>query len=188
MPQSVILISDVPGLGQVGDHKKVKDGFARNYLIPQHLAIFATPDALKKVERQKEKLAAERDRQLASAQKVAEKLSHVGLEFERPMGQGGRLFGSVTHLDIASQLAAQGASVEKRSVLMDGPIKLAGDHKVRVRVHSQVIVDIPVKVKGIEEKKTKGHREWEEEEEKEKVEQTKEPKETDKKSKEKEEE
>ena len=150
MPQNVILTSDVPGLGQVGDVCKVKDGYARNYLIPQRLAVVATANATKKFERQKEKLESEKNTQLERAKSLADKLSKVGLVFERPVGQGGRLFGSVTSLDIANELGRQGASVEKRSILMTGAIKTAGDHGIRVRIHSKVIIDIPVKVIGMQ--------------------------------------
>jgi large subunit ribosomal protein L9 len=152
MPQSVVLLSDVPGLGQIGDQKRVKDGYAFNYLIPQKLAVIATANLVKKFERQKEKLAAEREKQLSTSKTVAEKLGKVGLVFERPLGPGGKLFGSVTPIDVAAELSKHGASVEKKSVLMNGPLKSAGDHVVRVRVHSQVIVDIPVKVVGLEVK------------------------------------
>jgi large subunit ribosomal protein L9 len=163
MPQQVILTSDVPGLGQVGDVCKVKDGYARKYLLPQRLAVMATPNAVKRFEKQKEKLNAAREAQLAGAKTVAEKLSKVGLEFERPMGQGGRLFGSVTSMDIATELARQGATVEKRSILMTGAIKTAGDHAIRVRIHSKVIIDIPVKVSGIRTETKSEHAEHVEE-------------------------
>lgn len=157
MSQSVILVSDVPGLGQVGDLCKVKDGYARNYLIPQRKAIFATADAQKKFERQKEKIQQERQTKLTDAKTYSEKISKVGLVFERTVGQGGRLFGSVTPLDISNELSKQQVNVEKKSILMNGPIRATGDHMIRVRIHSQVIVDIPVKVVGLETKKTSEH-------------------------------
>ncbi len=159
MTQSVILMADVPGLGQLGDSCKVKDGFARNYLIPEGLAMIATPDAIKRYERQKQKLMQERDKELARSKSLSEKIGQVGLVFDRPVGQGGRLFGSVTSLDIAAELSKQGASVEKKSILMNGAIKTIGDHMIRVRLHSQVIVDVPVKVVGREAKKTSEHAE-----------------------------
>ncbi len=159
MSQSVILLSDVPGLGQLGDNCKVKDGFARNYLLPQRLAMYATPDALKRFEKQKEKLAAKRDEQLAKSKSSADKISQVGLVFERQVGQGGRLFGSVTAMDVSLELSKQGASVEKKSILMNGAIRTVGDHTIRVRIHSQVIVDVPVKVVGKEAKKSSEHAE-----------------------------
>ena len=163
MPQQLILTSDVPGLGQVGDQVKVKDGYARNYLIPQRLAVLASANAIKKYERQKEKVSAERNAQLERANGVSEKLSKVGLVFERPVGQGGRLFGSVTSLDIANELGRQGATVEKRSILMTAAIRTAGDHAIRVRIHSKVVIDIPVKVVGMQTETKSEHPEHYEE-------------------------
>lgn len=154
MPQSVILLADVPGLGQLGDNCKVKDGFAHNYLIPQRLAMVTTPDALRRFEKQKERLMAEREKNLSRSKSMAEKVSQMGLVFDRPVGQGGRLFGSVTPLDVAAELSKQGATIEKKSILMNGPIKTVGDHVIRVRIHSQVVVDVPVKVVGRETQKT----------------------------------
>ncbi len=163
MPQQLILTSDVPGLGQVGDQVKVKDGYARNYLIPQRLAVLASANAIKKYERQKEKVSAERDQQLTRANGLSEKLSKVGLVFERSVGQGGRLFGSVTSLDIATELGRQGATVEKRSILMTGAIRTVGDHAIRVRIHSKVVIDIPVKVVGMQTETKSEHPEHYEE-------------------------
>jgi len=148
MPQSVILLTDVPGLGQVGDVRNVKEGYARNYLIPQKVAVPATPNNVKRFEQQKEKIAKAREDQLGRAKTQAEKLSKVGLVYERPLGPGGKLFGSVTAIDIVADLAKEGAPIEKRSVLLDGPLKTTGEHTVRVRIHSKVIVDIPVKIIG----------------------------------------
>lgn len=159
MSQSVILIADVPGLGQLGDECKVKEGFARNFLIPERLAIYATPNALKKFERQKQKLESEREKNLTRSRSLADKVGKAGLVFERPVGQGGRLFGAVTALDIAQELSKQGATIEKKSILMNGAIKSVGDHQIRVRLHSQVIVDVPVKVVGLESKKSSEHEE-----------------------------
>lgn len=159
MPQSVILVSDVPGLGQLGDLCKVKEGYARNYLIPQKLAVFATSDAVKKFEKQKAKLEAKKGEELLRSKSLADKLAKVGLVFERPVGQGGRLFGSVTPMDISDELAKQKISVEKKSILMNGAIRTTGEQVVRVRLHSQVIVDVPVKVVGLETKKSSEHHE-----------------------------
>ena len=153
MSQSVILLADVPGLGQIGEQKNVKDGFARNFLLPNHLAVIATQNAINRAEKQKEKIEGERTKLLEKAKKLAEKISQVGLEFQKPMGQGGKIFGSVTSLDIASGLAQQGVTVERKSILMDGPLKTPGDQKIRVRIHSQVVVDVPVKIQGIQANK-----------------------------------
>ncbi len=157
MAQSIILLSDVAGLGQLGDQCKVKEGYARNYLIPMRLAMYSTPDAIHRFERQKSKLAVEREKQLTRSKSLSEKVGKVGLVFERPVGQGGRLFGSVTALDISLELSKQGATVEKKSILMNGAIKTVGDHAIRVRIHSQVVVDVPVKVIGRQTEKTSEH-------------------------------
>ncbi|MFN0117670.1 MAG: 50S ribosomal protein L9 [Elusimicrobiota bacterium] len=157
MSQSVVLLTDVPGLGQLGDTCKVKDGYARNYLIPRKKALIATSNIIKRFENQKKKLEVEKQKQLEKSKELASKVANVGLVFERPVGQGGRLFGSVTPLDIALELAKHGTSVEKKSILMNGPIKVVGDHQIRVRVHSQVILDIPVKIVGLEAKKDSEH-------------------------------
>lgn len=154
MPQEVILISDVPGLGQVGELHKVKDGFARNYLIPRRLAVFATKNAKARIEKQKEKIIASREKHLSHSKGMADKLAKVGLVFERTLGPGGRLYGSVTPHDIATELARQGVSIEKKSILMHTALKATGDHIVRVRLHSQVVVDVPVKIIGKEVNKS----------------------------------
>ena len=161
MPQSVILLADVPGLGQLGDTCKVKDGYARNYLFPHKLAVVATPNQAKRFELQKQKFADMREKALSSAKGVADKLAKIGLVFERPVGQGGRLFGSVTPLDVAQELARNSVTVEKKSILMNGPIRTTGDHTIRVRIHSQVVLDVPVKVIGLEAKKQSEHHEHE---------------------------
>jgi large subunit ribosomal protein L9 len=151
---SVILLSDVPGLGQMGDQRKVKNGYARNYLLPERLAVIANANTIKKFEQQKEKLKNSREAQLGNAKTVGEQLSKVGLVFERPLGPGGRLFGSVTSIDIVNEISKKGIEVERKSVLMNGPLKSAGSHVIRVRVHSQVIIDIPVQVNGMEIKQS----------------------------------
>ncbi len=153
MPHEIILISDVPGLGQFGEVHKVKPGYARNYLIPKKLAIFATPNSMKKFEKQKEKISEAREKQLTSSKGLAEKIAKVGLVFERTLGPGGRLYGSVTPHDIVVELAKQGVSVEKKSVLMHSALKTVGDQTIRVRIHSKVVVDLPVKVVGKETNK-----------------------------------
>jgi large subunit ribosomal protein L9 len=152
VPQSVVLMSDVPGLGQLGDVKSVKDGYSRNYLIPNKLAVFASADVLKRLEKQKEKIEAKRSKQLNDSKSVADKIAKVGLVFERPVGPGGRLFGSVTPFDVVSEIAKYGVALEKKSVLMHAALKTVGDHTVSVRLHSQVAVSVPVKIIGLEVK------------------------------------
>ena len=145
----VILLEKVHNLGNLGDVVKVKDGFARNFLIPQHAARRATPAAIKEFEERRaelEKVAADR---LAGAQALGEKMSGRTVHITQKAGVDGRLFGSVTNGDIAEALKAQGFKVEKSNVhLAGGHLKMIGDHHVQVQLHTDVKVDITVHVIG----------------------------------------
>ncbi len=145
----VILLEKVVNLGNLGDVVKVKDGYARNFLIPQRKARRATEAniaefAARRVEL--EKVAAER---LAAAQAQGEKLAGLTLQMAAKAGVDGRLFGSVTNFDLAEALLKQGFTVEKSYIrLPQGPLKIVGDHHVSVALHTDVVVDIVVSVLG----------------------------------------
>ena len=145
----IILLEKVTNLGNLGDGVRVKDGFARNFLIPQRKARRATESAIADFATRRaelEKVAAEK---LAAAQAVGEKLVGLVLEISQKAGVDGRLFGSVTNHDIADALKAKGFVIEKASVRMPtGPLKLVGDHPVAVAVHTDVVVDINIRVIG----------------------------------------
>jgi large subunit ribosomal protein L9 len=145
----VILLEKLTNLGNLGDVVRVKDGFARNFLIPQRKARRATEAAIADFADRRaelEKLAAEK---LAAAQAVGDKLKGLVLEINQKAGVDGRLFGSVTNHDIAESLAAKGFQIEKASVRMPtGPLKLVGDHPVAIAVHTDVVVDISIRVIG----------------------------------------
>jgi len=145
----VILLEKLTNLGNLGDVVRVKDGFARNFLIPQRKARRATEAAIADFAARRselEKLAAEK---LAAAQAVGDKLKGLVLEINQKAGVDGRLFGSVTNHDIAESLAAKGFQIEKASVRMPtGPLKLVGDHPVAIAVHTDVVVDINIRVIG----------------------------------------
>jgi large subunit ribosomal protein L9 len=145
----VILLEKLTNLGNLGDVVRVKDGFARNFLIPQRKARRATEAAIADFAARRaelEKLAAEK---LAAAQAVGDKLKGLVLEVNQKAGVDGRLFGSVTNHDIAESLAAKGFQIEKASVRMPtGPLKLVGDHPVAIAVHTDVVVDINIRVIG----------------------------------------
>ena len=145
----IILLEKVTNLGNLGDVVRVKDGYARNFLIPQRKARRATEAAIADfaVRRAElEKLAAEK---LAAAQAVGEKLKDLVLEISQKAGVDGRLFGSVTNHDIADALKSKGFEIEKSSVrLPTGPLKMVGDHPVAVAVHTDVVTDITVRVAG----------------------------------------
>lgn len=145
----IILLEKVANLGNLGDVVRVKDGFARNFLIPQRMARRATAAAIAEFESKRaelEKLAAEK---LAAAQAVGAKLGGLVLEIRQKAGVDGRLFGSVTNHDVADALKAKGFTIEKASVRMPtGPLKIVGDHPLSIAVHTDVVVEITVQVIG----------------------------------------
>jgi len=145
----IILLEKVANLGNLGDVVRVKDGFARNFLIPQRVARRATATAIAEFEAKRaelEKLAAEK---LTAAQAVGAKLTGLVLPIKQKAGVDGRLFGSVTNHDVSDALKAQGFTIEKASVRMPtGPLKIVGEHKLSVAVHTDVVVEITVQVIG----------------------------------------
>lgn len=145
----IILLEKVNNLGNLGDVVRVKDGFARNFLIPQRMARRATESNIAEFAAKRadlEKAAADK---LAAAQGVGEKLSGLTLQIPAKAGVDGRLFGSVTNFDIAEALGKQGFKVEKAQVrLPNGPLKTVGDHPVSIALHTDVLCDITVSVLG----------------------------------------
>ena len=143
----IILLEKVVNLGNLGDVVKVKDGYARNFLIPQRMAKRATPAAMAEFEVRRaelEKLAAEK---LAAAQVVADKMNGTAVSVARKAGMDGRLFGSVGNVDIAEALKAAGFDVDKSSIRMpDGPLKAIGEFPLDVAPHTDVLANISVVV------------------------------------------
>ena len=143
----IILLEKVVNLGNLGDVVKVKDGYARNFLIPKGKAKRATQAALAEFAERRaelEKLAATK---LAAAQGIGEKLNGLVVEIARKSGVDGRLFGSVTNFDIADALTAKGFNVEKSDVRMPtGPLKTIGEFPLEVGLHTDVVVGITVTV------------------------------------------
>ena len=145
----VILLEKVANLGNLGDVVRVKDGFARNFLIPQRMARRATDTAIAEFEARRselEKIAAEK---LAASQAVGEKMRGTVVEIRQKAGVDGRLFGSVTNHDIAEQLVAKGFTIEKGAVrLPNGPLKAVGEYPVSIAIHTDVVAEVVVKVIG----------------------------------------
>jgi large subunit ribosomal protein L9 len=143
----IILLEKVVNLGNLGDVVKVKDGYARNFLIPQRKAKRATPAAMAEFEARRaelEKVAAEK---LSAAQAVAEKMSGLAVSVARKAGMDGRLFGSVGNADIAEALKAAGFEVDKSDVRMpEGPLKAIGEFPIDVALHTDVLASITVSV------------------------------------------
>jgi large subunit ribosomal protein L9 len=145
----VILLERVINLGQLGDVVRVKEGYARNYLIPQGKAKRATEAAIKEFEARRAELEKAQADRLAAAQALGEKLAGATVQIAGKAGVDGRLFGSVTNFDIAEALEKQGLKVEKSQIRMpQGPLKQVGEHKVSVGLHSDVTVEITVSVVG----------------------------------------
>jgi large subunit ribosomal protein L9 len=145
----VILMEKVVNLGNLGDVVKVRNGYARNFLIPQGKAKRVTPENLAAFEGRRAELERAQADLLASAQERAAKLEGMMVQITRKSGVDGRLFGSVSNYDIAEALNAQGLTVEKASIRMpQGPLKQIGDSHVQIALHSDVIATITVSVLG----------------------------------------
>ncbi|HEX4584052.1 MAG TPA: 50S ribosomal protein L9 [Burkholderiaceae bacterium] len=143
----VILLEKLANLGQLGDIVKVKDGYARNFLIPQGKARRATEAALKEFESRRVDLEKAHADRLQVAQSIGERLAGLTVQIPARAGVDGRLFGSVTNFDIAEAVGKQGFEISKAQVRMpQGPLKSVGDHKVAVALHSDVVVEITVSV------------------------------------------
>jgi large subunit ribosomal protein L9 len=145
----VILLDKVVNLGNLGEIVKVKDGYARNFLIPQGRARRATEANKAEFEAKRVELEKAAAAKLAEMQKLGEKLAGTTVKLTQKAGVDGRLFGSVTNFDIAEELGKQGYKVAKAQVRMpNGPIKTVGDSSVSVALHTDVVVDINVTVLG----------------------------------------
>ena len=143
----VILMEKVVNLGGLGDVVKVKDGFARNFLIPQGKAKRATEANLKEFEGRRAELERKANEQLTGAQERAEKLEGMKVEIAQKAGVDGRLFGSVTNADIAEALGKQGFKVVKSEIRMPaGPLKHVGEFPITLQLHSDVLANITVTV------------------------------------------
>ncbi|MDR2166198.1 MAG: 50S ribosomal protein L9 [Zoogloeaceae bacterium] len=145
----IILLEKVANLGNLGDVVKVKDGYARNFLIPQKKARRATPQALAEFETRRAELEKVQEEKLAAAQGVAERLDGAAIAVVRKSAMDGRLFGSVTNHDVAEALTAAGFPVDKAHVRMpDGPLKTTGEFAVEVVLHTDVKATVNVTVTG----------------------------------------
>jgi len=145
----IILLDKVVNLGALGDVVRVKDGYARNFLIPSGRARRATQSAVAEFEARRAELEKVAAAKLAEARALGEKLAAVSLKLSQKAGVDGRLFGSVTNYDVAEELNKQGFQVAKAQVRMpNGPLKNVGDYAVSVNLHSDVNVELNVTVLG----------------------------------------
>jgi large subunit ribosomal protein L9 len=148
----VILTEEIRGLGTRGDVVSVKDGYARNYLLPKNLAREASAGNLKQIEHERRKWGLLAQQEKDVAQKAADKVKGVKITIEKRVGEHGHLFGSVTANEIADALMEKGIEVDKRRIELEQPIKTLGVHDVDVRLHRDVIAQIHVEVvaQGVE--------------------------------------
>jgi large subunit ribosomal protein L9 len=143
----LILTADVPNLGAPGDTVEVKDGYGRNFLVPQGLAIAATRGAQKQVANIRRVREARTVRDLGHANEIKQALQALTVTLPARAGEGGKLFGSVTSADVTAAIAkAGGPKLDKRSVVIKNPIKSVGSHAVTVKVHADVEVNLSVSV------------------------------------------
>lgn len=143
----VILRENVDKLGRAGQVVKVKDGFARNYLLPMQLAYTATEGTKRRVAEEQKRVQNQLAMERADADALGAKLTALTLEFAAKTGDGDRLFGSITSADISAKLADLGHQVDKRIIELSEPIKQVGDHRVPVRLHPDVRPELNVVVR-----------------------------------------
>lgn len=149
----VVLRQDFENLGKFGDIVNVRDGYARNFLIPRKIALPATPGNIRMIENEKRQKAFKLEKERLTAQQLAERLA--GLEITIPMraGENERLFGSVTPQMIANEIAKLGIEIERKKILLDEPIKSLGNYEVVVKLHPDVNVKIKVNIVRAEEER-----------------------------------
>ena len=138
----VILTEDVPSLGKMGDLIQIKDGHARNYLIPKKLAVPANPQNVKAFEHQKTLLKQKQNRIKREAEKLAEKIENISCTISKPTGEEDKLFGSVTSLDIEKSLKEEGIKIDRKKILLEEPIKTLGIYKIPIKVHPEVVANL----------------------------------------------
>jgi large subunit ribosomal protein L9 len=143
---TILLREDIESVGGRGEIVKVRAGYARNYLLPQGLASLATKGNVKQIDQERTALLkrAAEERSTAEAQK--DQMSSISLTFERRAGEGGTLFGSVTSMDIADALQAKGYEIDRRKIVLKDPIKETGEYTVKVKLHREVTLEVPVEV------------------------------------------
>lgn len=142
----VILKEDIHNLGKMGEVVRVRDGYARNYLLPRGLVLVANKKNLKGFEHQKRVVASQKERVVKQAQTLSEKLAGASLTIPVKAGEEGKLFGSVTNIDIEKALRAKGFDIERRKIHLDEPIKSLGDYEVPVRLTADVTATVKVSV------------------------------------------
>ena len=146
MALQVILRDDVANLGKIGDVVRVKPGFARNFLLPRGLAVEANPKNLRVLEHQKRVISAKADREHKSAEAAGKRLDGLRITIQARAGEEGRLFGSVTNMDVERLLAEKGFQIERRRIVLEEPIKQLGSYPITVQVGRSVRATVQLTV------------------------------------------
>ena len=142
----VILLEDMPKLGNIGDMVTVKDGYARNYLLPRSKALVASVRNVKKLEHEKRIANFVLAKARGGAEELASKLSTLEIKLARKVGEQGKLFGSVTSIDVERALSAEGFEIDRRQLTLTDPVKELGAFEVGVKLHKEVVATLKVEV------------------------------------------
>jgi large subunit ribosomal protein L9 len=140
----VILLEDVPALGKVGDTVKVSEGYGRNYLIPQKKAILATEKGINILEHQRREVQQRMGKVKKDVEKVAEQIEKLSCTFAKPVGESGKLFGSVTSMEIESFLKENGIDVDRKKIQLEEPIKNLGMFTIPIKLHPELTAHLKV--------------------------------------------
>ena len=140
----LILLENVPSLGKAGDLVKVSDGYGRNYLIPQKKALLATEKSLKVIEHQKRQVQQRMDKTKKDAEKMAQQIEKLSCTFAKTVGESGKVFGSVTSMDIENYLKENGMEVDRKKISLEEPIKNLGMFTVPIKLHPEVAAHLKV--------------------------------------------
>ena len=142
----VILKEDIVNVGKIGEVVRVRDGYARNYLLPRGLVLVANKKNLKTFEHHKKIVGDQKEKVMRNAKAVGDQLAVVSLVIPMKVGEEGKLFGSVTNMQIEKALKAKGLTVDRRKIHLDAPIKSAGDYEVPIRLSADVTVPLKLSV------------------------------------------
>lgn len=142
----VLLVKPVDGLGGEGDQVKVRAGYARNYLLPRKIAVTLSASNKKHVDALKKRRAEREQAELSGAQEVAKKLEKTSLAFAVKTGEGGKMFGAITAQDVHDKLVQSGLEIDKKKIHLFTPVKTLGKHTVKIKLHTDVTVELPFDV------------------------------------------
>ena len=146
----IILMENVDGLGQIGELVKVKPGYARNFLIPKKFAVEANTRNLKELEHQKRQLERKAQKMLQASEVLKNQIEKVACTFALRAGDDGKLFGSVTSMEIQSKLAEAGIEMDRKKIQLDEPIKALGDYEIAVKLPAGIVATVKVSVTALD--------------------------------------